>query len=879
MKTKKKALLVVAFIMAIAVCCVALAACGGKQVAITWKVDENATVAVTGYKSLPAKVKDGESISFTVTPKEHYAIDTVKVGTSPLKAENGIYTHTVTGESCEIEVTTKKLVESLEVTTNPTKLTYYAGDMIDLTGMVITAKYEDGTSEVITKYKTSTAVASLGDTKFTVSYEGKSVDVTYDQAVEVLIELDTDGGKVTEEYLKALEANADVKNFKVTDAGNISFTYSELGADITLPVATEISKGTEGDYDFNCWYADGQRVTKIETKNDISAKLTAVYKINAVTYNSAKLVVEDGKPLLVLNVTFKAIDKAQIFLYEGNKKVFIIDEKIYTGKKGEAFDLKCDLTALGQSDHNGAWMDIRLIAIDDHFNPPTGEDVEEELVAYYEIHSQTLSLDPENMVAQLPNQITSGGKTYYFLVYNTGESVDLKVVFQDEAAYTYGFEMKDVEGKPVLVVSGTATDEHKGKVVTVRAHEATGTGQVGTDGKWSADIDLTKITTLESFSNIQLQFGDGEAFAPNISYCTTNLDTFIGDLNFGTQYQFAHEFTSANGFMYYISINWNEPAIYAIDVAHKIVETNSTLEMRNEKPYFVIEGTYGEGFATPTEAIEALKQRYSYVDVETFSWSKTIFNFAGVGEDEEPLLETMFVEAADGKFKLLCDLTAIKEADFVGGAEFFMHYTASKRNLEMKDFDQTTKLNFKGFEISLGRTDASNDSWKANLVIIKLKNAAAIDFTMTGFNLEVANEKVYAVLTGTVAEGTTLDALKAGFKADCMEIAGSYKTVNFTFTDTPAEGENPAVPANSTVTLEGTTYTVKFDLSAMGDKITAGNHFMFHYFPLDKKTDFKLDPQPTITPVTVGGLTYSVGGSGKEGWANSLTCILLETAA
>lgn len=876
MKTKKKALLVVAFIMAIAVCCVALAACGGKQVAITWTVDENATVAVTGYKSLPAKVKDGESISFTVTPKEHYAIDTVKVGTSPLKAENGVYTHTVTGESCEIEVTTKKLVESLEVTTNPTKLTYYAGDMIDLTGMVITAKYEDGTSEVITKYKTSTAVASLGDTKFTVSYEGKSVDVTYNQAVEVLITLTTDGGRIDEEALAELKANTDLHNVTQDEKGNVTFSFASLSKALTLP--TNVNKGINNAYEFSNWSIDGKAATTIAVNTEFSTVVKANYKVNAVEYNNATLTVEDGKPILTLNATFTAVTEAQVFLYEGNKKVFVMDEKPYKGEIGKAFDIKCDLTALGATPHSGAWMDIRLVAIDDSFEVPEGA-TNDELAQYYVDHSQSLTLlDPENVFANVPSSISVGGKTYYFLIYKANNNYDLKVVYKDDAAYTYALSMADENGQPVLTVTGTATEAYEGKEIKVFAHEAKGTGAV-TGGKWTVKVPLKDIETMESFTNLRFQFGDDSEFAPDIAYCTSSMKTFIGDLNLGGQYTVATDLFSANGCQYYISINWNEPAIYAIDVAHKIVETNSTLEMRNEKPYFVIEGTYGEGFATPTEAIEALKQRYSYVDVETFSWSKTIFNFAGVGEDEEPLLETMFVEAADGKYKLLCDLTAIKEADFVGGAEFFMHYTVSKRNLEMKDFDQTTKLNFKGFEISLGRTDASNDSWKANLVVIKLKNVAAIDFTMTGFNLEVANEKVYAVLTGTVAEGTTLDALKAGFKADCMEIEGSYKTVNFTFTDTPAEGENPAVPANSTVTLDGTNYTVKFDLSAMGDKISADNHFMFHYFPLDKKTDFKLDPQPTITPVTAGGLTYSVGGSDKIGWANILTCILLAAAA
>ena len=45
-----------------------------------------------------------------------------------------------------------KKVESIEITTPPTKTEYKAGEDFDPTGMVVTAVYEDGTSEPITNY-------------------------------------------------------------------------------------------------------------------------------------------------------------------------------------------------------------------------------------------------------------------------------------------------------------------------------------------------------------------------------------------------------------------------------------------------------------------------------------------------------------------------------------------------------------------------------------------------------------------------------------------------------------------------------------------------------------------------------------------------------
>ena len=45
-----------------------------------------------------------------------------------------------------------KTVERIEITTQPAKTEYMAGDKFDPTGMVVTAVYEDGTSEPITNY-------------------------------------------------------------------------------------------------------------------------------------------------------------------------------------------------------------------------------------------------------------------------------------------------------------------------------------------------------------------------------------------------------------------------------------------------------------------------------------------------------------------------------------------------------------------------------------------------------------------------------------------------------------------------------------------------------------------------------------------------------
>ncbi len=67
---------------------------------------------------------------------------------------------------------------SIEVSANPTKLSYVEGEMFDTTGMTISLVYSDGTKEVITGYTLSaTSSLVLTDKAVTVTYEGLTVQV------------------------------------------------------------------------------------------------------------------------------------------------------------------------------------------------------------------------------------------------------------------------------------------------------------------------------------------------------------------------------------------------------------------------------------------------------------------------------------------------------------------------------------------------------------------------------------------------------------------------------------------------------------------------------------------------------------------------------
>ncbi len=74
----------------------------------------------------------------------------------------------------------KNTVQSIEVKNPPPKTSYFIGEKPDCTGMVLTAKYKDGTTKDISKgYSASSSVLnSLGTQKITVTYENQSTSIT-----------------------------------------------------------------------------------------------------------------------------------------------------------------------------------------------------------------------------------------------------------------------------------------------------------------------------------------------------------------------------------------------------------------------------------------------------------------------------------------------------------------------------------------------------------------------------------------------------------------------------------------------------------------------------------------------------------------------------
>ena len=82
-------------------------------------------------------------------------------------------------QNCVYNQVAEKVLEKIEITTNPNKTAYEEGEKFDKTGMVVTAIYSDSSKETVTDYAyTPTGSLTKNDTKITITYKDKTATVT-----------------------------------------------------------------------------------------------------------------------------------------------------------------------------------------------------------------------------------------------------------------------------------------------------------------------------------------------------------------------------------------------------------------------------------------------------------------------------------------------------------------------------------------------------------------------------------------------------------------------------------------------------------------------------------------------------------------------------
>ena len=108
-------------------------------------------------------------------------------------------------------ITVKRVLTGLSITTQPAKTSYYKGDALDLTGMVVTATFSSGASEDVTSGcsfspAAGSALSSYGTVTVTVTYTENGVTKTASFTVSVSVKTVTWAGGTDEEIVAMVEA-------------------------------------------------------------------------------------------------------------------------------------------------------------------------------------------------------------------------------------------------------------------------------------------------------------------------------------------------------------------------------------------------------------------------------------------------------------------------------------------------------------------------------------------------------------------------------------------------------------------------------------------------------------------------------------------------
>lgn len=116
--------------------------------------------------------EDGYTEEFPLEPSMLSGYEPNKLGPQSLTVTYG-------GKTCQLAVTVvAKSLTGIAVTQQPAKLTYLEGEAFDTSGMVVTASYNNGTSETVTGYQVSGYDPFPGIKTITVTYEGRSASFT-----------------------------------------------------------------------------------------------------------------------------------------------------------------------------------------------------------------------------------------------------------------------------------------------------------------------------------------------------------------------------------------------------------------------------------------------------------------------------------------------------------------------------------------------------------------------------------------------------------------------------------------------------------------------------------------------------------------------------
>ena len=173
----------------------------------TYNAGEN--IDLTGIV-VTATFSDGSTKEVTSECTFSPASGTVVYENKDKITANWTWEDTITYSAAQ-SITVKRVLTGLSITTQPTKTSYYKGDTLDLTGMVVTATFSSGASEDVTSGcsfspAAGSALSSYGTVTVTVTYTENGVTKTTSFTVSVSVKTVTWAGGTDEEIVAMVEA-------------------------------------------------------------------------------------------------------------------------------------------------------------------------------------------------------------------------------------------------------------------------------------------------------------------------------------------------------------------------------------------------------------------------------------------------------------------------------------------------------------------------------------------------------------------------------------------------------------------------------------------------------------------------------------------------
>ena len=199
----------------------------------TYNAGEN--IDLTGI-AVTATFSDGSTQDVTSECTFSPASGTVIYEDTTKITANWTWEDTITYSAAQ-SITVKRVLTGLSITTQPAKTSYYKGDTLDLTGMVVTATFSSGASEDVTSGcsfspAAGSALSSYGTVTVTVTYTENGVTKTTTTNVTVTVKTVAFNDSATDqEIIDMLEAH-EQGIINITDYWTVGDTRTASIADI-----------------------------------------------------------------------------------------------------------------------------------------------------------------------------------------------------------------------------------------------------------------------------------------------------------------------------------------------------------------------------------------------------------------------------------------------------------------------------------------------------------------------------------------------------------------------------------------------------------------------------------------------------------------------